>query len=444
MRDRLGIILSTFAATCTQFLNPTGAASLVIAQVLGANIYILTVLGRWGFAVGGGIQQWHARHAFLVAGSCVVPILATTLSQAHQIHGFESDVAYQDFVRIFFEGTAEEKRKHGYWAREGDGAIRRLWFFQRRHKALLTSMFFSLTLLTWIAVYICIAVSKTFWQTNCNDLIDEHDTPVLLAYSVVLIGLALLASVGLWTWTALHYARWRGPVNKPSRRPRGVTLSPGASVFRRALSFTRGYDWVRYGIPAFFYVTWLAAIALTTENAYRHFLLVNSSAWYFSCVQNLFFGIGAIIGLGFVISKRGVTWKQRRRRELDGMLRSELVIVAQELGVQTWQADRDSGHRELKDRQRLIKDILEADVARARREAQGHVGEAVMRAQGHVEEAAMHESDGRPTRSRSTRSRLSPRASVRSARTLPIRDESPRLDVSLPGSDFDVTDLHLH
>ncbi|KAK4048544.1 hypothetical protein OIV83_004712 [Microbotryomycetes sp. JL201] len=397
----IGIILSTFAATFTQWINPTGAAAVVIAQVLGANIYIFTVLGRWAFAVGGGVQQWHARHAFLVAGGSVVPLVATTLAEAHQIHGFESDVAYHEFVRIFWQGTAEEKANHGHWSREGDGAIRRLWFLQRRHKALFTSIFFSLSLASWIVVYICISISKSFWQTNCHELIDKHASPVLMAYSVVLMSAAFGVAVGFWIWTALHYARWRGPINKPPRRRRGTTLSPGASVFRRALSFTRGYDWIRYGIPTFLFLTWFAAIALTTENAYRYFLTVNGTAFYYSCVQNLFLGVGSVVGLGFVLNKHGFTYKQRRERELAQMLRSELVIVAEELNVEVMRSAHD-GISVPKNRRDLINEILAADMARARQEAKGNV-------QGPV------------------------------ARTPTDHTTSTHLEVSLPGSSLDMT-----
>ncbi|KAK4053611.1 hypothetical protein OIO90_003850 [Microbotryomycetes sp. JL221] len=393
----VGLIMSTFASTVAQWINPTSAAAAVIIQgtasnvplvaksfvdikvvvfkstVLIANIYIFTVLGRWAFAVGGGVQQWHARHAFLIAGGSVVPLVATVFAEAHQIHGFNTDVDYREFLKIYFHGDSRKKEKHVMFPRQGDGMIRRLWMTQRRHKALFTSIFFTVSLACWVAVYLCISISKTFWQTNCNDLIDKHASPVLLAYSVAMIAAAFGVAVGLWIWSGLHYARWQPPTDKAreKRRPQRH-LSPGAHVFHRALSFTRGYGWIRYGVPIFLFITWLVAVFITTDNAYRYFLTVNGTAFYFSCVQNLILGLMSLVALALTINKHGITFKQRRTRELVHMLRSELETIATQLDqINLYD---ESGQRR-KNRKQLIQEILKAETNQSKNLLKGGVDE---------------------------------------------------------------------
>lgn len=43
-------------------------------------MYIVSVMIRYVFAIGGGIQSFHAKFAFLMAASCVAPLATVVFS----------------------------------------------------------------------------------------------------------------------------------------------------------------------------------------------------------------------------------------------------------------------------------------------------------------------------------------------------------------------------
>ncbi|ORY86042.1 hypothetical protein BCR35DRAFT_313356 [Leucosporidium creatinivorum] len=363
----IGLVIATSANTALQWFAPSEATATVAGQgmpfsadfpitdrpadlreiplsspgfvstalkVLFANMYIATCLLRYLFAVSGGIQKFHAQFAFLMAGSCVAPLSTVAFAKLHELNGFKSDVDYQEFLRIYHHGTAEEKRKHGHWHRPGDGAFRILYLAHRRHVAVITAAFFTVSLGVWIAIYAVIVTGSNFWQVNCQELVAENLNALFIAFPILLLSIALIITSVMWGMVALHQGQWKRTAPK---RPRQHS-APGMSLLQRAFCMTKPAFALRFIVPTLIYASWLVCLMIIWSNALKNFMLVAGTALNFSALQN-------------------------RKHELEGFSRSQLEAIAENINV---------GHRAIQ-RKALIANIVAEEHRNRLLLEQGHL-----------------------------------------------------------------------
>lgn len=189
-------------------------------------MFIYAVFFRKTFTINGGIQRFHAQFAFLMAASCVPPLAAVVLSECHHLHGFANEDDYTNFLRVYRSNNKDEQIKHDLFSNPGDSWASKMYKAHRRHVALWTAMFFTASIILWLVTFVVIAFAREFWQTNCQDLVEEHVSVVLIAFPIMFLCCGLAITLGLWVWVGLRYAGWE----KTNRRAMGTRKRSGLQL----------------------------------------------------------------------------------------------------------------------------------------------------------------------------------------------------------------------